>query len=127
MKIAITDFKIYFYDKFNYIDVLLLALVITMSFINMHEKDTKTINLLNFFSTLLLNLRAFSEFRVFDNLRYLIALMERIFLDIRYFLITMVIMVLIYFLMLMGVNRIYDRNNDTYYHADIAMKLGLGA
>ena len=127
MKIAITDFKIYFYDKFNYIDVLLLALVITMSFINMHEKDTKTINLLNFFSTLLLNLRAFSEFRVFDNLRYLIALMERIFLDIRYFLITMVIMVLIYFLMLMGVNRIYDRNNDTYYHADIAMKLGLGS
>ena len=127
MKIAITDFKIYFYDKFNYIDVLLLALVITMSFINMHEKDTKTINLLNFFSTLLLNLRAFSEFRVFDNLRYLIALMERIFLDIRYFLITMVIMVLIYFLMLMGINRIYDRNNDTYYHADIAMKLGLGS
>ena len=75
----------------------------------------------------MLNLRAFSEFRVFDNLRYLIALIERIFIDIRYFLITMVIMVLIYFLMLIGVNRIYDRGNDIHYHADIAMKLGLGS
>ena len=29
--------------------------------------------------------------------------------------------------MLIGVNRIYDRGNDIYYHADIALKLGLGS
>lgn len=75
----------------------------------------------------MLNLRAFSEFRVFDNLRYLIALMERIFWDIRYFLITMVIMVMIYFIMLIGVSRIYDRGDRLSHHGEIAIKLGLGS
>lgn len=74
-----------------------------------------------------MNLRAFSEFRVFDNLRYLIALIERIFWDIRYFLITMVIMILIYFIMLIGVARIYNRGDNLNLNFNIAIKLGLGS
>ena len=47
-------------------------------------------------------------------------------MDIRYFLLTIAIFVIMYFLMLSGVNRIYNRDNDIYHHINVARKLGVG-
>ena len=71
-------------------------------------------------------MRAFTVCGVLDEFRYIIISIELIFRDIKYFLVTIVIIVFVYFFMLLGVNRIYDRESNVFYHIHVAMKLGVG-